>query len=75
MSKNKQHTRKGNKGSKRGSMHPYMRIELWANGLLAFWRGSSVHNQALYEEQLAKEISAEKHYNVFDQNIPKNHRA
>lgn len=60
--------RQGNKGSKRGSMHPYMRIELWASGQLAFWRGSKTHNQPMYENQLAIEIASEKHYNVFDKN-------
>jgi hypothetical protein len=60
--------RQGNKGSKRGSMHPYLRIELWQNGTLSFWRGSSVHNQSMYEEQLSKEIALERNSSVFSPN-------
>jgi len=61
-------SRQGNKGSKRGSMHPYLRLELWANGHLSFWRNSPIHAQDLYENQLQAEISQEKNHHIFKPN-------
>ncbi len=58
-----------NKGSKRAAMHPYLRIEKWADGTLAFWRNSTMHNPDNYEPLLQAEIKNERNGSVFTKNI------
>lgn len=49
---------KPGKGSQNGNRHPYLRIELWEDGTLAFWRRpnpespSTGYNKAMYEQML-----------------------
>ena len=62
------------KGSINGNKPPYLRIEFWASGELAFWRkknpGSLMgYNVSAYEKLLHKEINSSKNFAVLDRNI------
>lgn len=69
--------RQGNKGSKRGAMHPYLRTEKWMNEL-AFWRrpfnpgGTIGYKVQAYEDRLAEWIKGEKNSAVLTENIQTN---
>lgn len=60
--------------SKRAGTHPYLRMELWANGTLAFWRGKQGYNHEEYERRLMEQVKNERNSSIFTENIQRNQK-